>query len=751
MENVVKHIASLCESGKRTHNEDFVYPSEIASTLQIPAVNQLYIVCDGIGGANKGDVAARIAATSFAKYFAEYPPVLPIAQPFLDSALKYVEAAFDDYIKQHPECWGMGTTVALLYADSDGVNLIWAGNSRAYWFRKGERKYRTEDHTEVNQLVKEGKISEQEAQNHSRRHSILRAIQGSSYPTQLDVFHVNWKEIEEGDYFLLCSDGVLEAVKDNELNTLFAQAEDGQKIAEELQHQCQVESNDNYAAVVVQIGKKEAVAETTPETRNLNATENSEAPAFIAAEIPAFAETKTEEGGESESVETPKIEEPEVETPKVEAEVPKVETPKVELPKVENPVGHNPKTPPTLHEVLASDAKVAIGDTPEPAGSGMSATSMAILAVCLITLLGGLMYWYSSRNKTDKYKEYMTKADTFAKENNLDQASTYADSAYMAAVASENEKQQGDAMEFRNGIQAKKDEIALAAELEEAKKLETSSKYIDMLNAKAIYANIAQRTGDTDGKLNASITALDSKIAQTPPDAAYTQLMAAIKELCGQQNNVGAGEMMALVDKLAVKGKDKEKEKMRKDCNIGASEVAANDTRSLPTTKPANDNTTASTTNGDKPAPKPIVKPATPKSSPEVVASRDAGGNRPNVRTINNSGTATSSNHLAEGKRLYEKAKKENSNFVYAKAAAELEKAAAENKATGEAYYLLAVMYDEGKGVTRDAAKSLSYAKLSAQSAYHNGEAYYGNKLKKLGPNHAKEADMYLKRAAGKH
>lgn len=282
-----KQFAILCDAGKRTHNEDFVYPT--CEQTDIISVQDLYIVCDGIGGANKGDVAARLAASNFATYFSKFPPVLPIAQPYLDGALKFVEGAMDDYIKQHPECWGMGTTIALLYLDNHGANIAWAGNSRVYHFRKNQRKFRTEDHTEVNQLIKEGKITEQEAQTHSRRHSILRAIQGGEYPTQLDAHHIPWSEIQAGDYFFLCTDGILEATKEDELATLFGTGEGADKLNIELEHLCQIGSNDNFGAVIVQL-VGDAVS---PNTAVLTPVET---PTFDAEVETPHTETPVEEG-----------------------------------------------------------------------------------------------------------------------------------------------------------------------------------------------------------------------------------------------------------------------------------------------------------------------------------------------------------------------------------------------------------------------------------------------------------------------
>jgi protein phosphatase len=429
-----KQFAILCDAGKRTHNEDFVYPTNGEHT-EIISVQDLYIVCDGIGGANKGDVAARLAASNFATYFSKFPPVLPIAQPYLDGALKFVEGAMDDYIKQHPECWGMGTTIALLYLDNHGANIAWAGNSRVYHFRGNQRKFRTEDHTEVNQLIKEGKITEQEAQTHNRRHSILRAIQGGEYPTQLDVIHIPWGEIQAGDYFFLCTDGLLEAAKDDELATLFGTGENADKLNLELQHLCQIGSNDNYGSIIVQLmgdaDKVAAVSTVTAgetnydsevETRHLETpveegvTENvvplevvgdnlmaeipadflSDAPIVDAnaevSETPAVLETPNVVAEVSENVEevseeltekvgnleisAPVIETANIEAPVIEApvlETPVITPPVVEVPKIETPKIETPKVenPFTKTTTTTNSTVSNSGTNPQIAGNDL--------------------------------------------------------------------------------------------------------------------------------------------------------------------------------------------------------------------------------------------------------------------------------------------------------------------------------------------------------------------------------------------
>ena len=164
----------LSDAGKRPHNEDFVYPAVLGNADGIASVENLYIVCDGIGGLGKGDIAAKLTATHFADWFSKNVGIDTLTLTNVNQALKHVEGAFDEYIKQHPECWGMGATVALVFFNASGAYVAWAGNCRVYHFREGQKLYYTEDHTEAAQLLKEGKITEKEALVHT---AVFRFVQ----------------------------------------------------------------------------------------------------------------------------------------------------------------------------------------------------------------------------------------------------------------------------------------------------------------------------------------------------------------------------------------------------------------------------------------------------------------------------------------------------------------------------------------------------------------------------------------------
>jgi len=803
-----KQFAILCDAGKRTHNEDFVYPTSGEQT-DVTSVKDLYIVCDGIGGANKGDVAAKLAATNFATYFSKFPPVLPIAQPYLDGALKFVEGAMDDYIKQHPECWGMGTTIALLYLDNHGASIAWAGNSRVYHFRGNQRKFRSEDHTEVNQLIKEGKITEQEAQTHSRRHSILRAIQGGEYPTQLDAVHIPWSEIQAGDYFFLCTDGLLEAAKDDELATLFGTGENADKLNLELDHLCQIGSNDNYGAIIVQLAgdasKAAPIVAPTPET-NYDAeveTPHTEVPVeegvtesvppvemdsnSLMAEIPAEfqsdapivdanAEVSNSEAVEpSEMMETPNVvAEVEADADELSETVEKLEEvapvivtpvvtppPVVESPRVETPVNNTvnstrtttttttTSTPNPTISNSGSNPQIAGNDLPEPSSTSNSWLTSGIIALGTMVVLLCVWFWWSNSNSASgggSYNSYMVEAQKLYESGNYEEAISKADSAYKLAS---NEADKKEVNDLSTNIRTARMQREVESAKAEAAAYEKEGKYIDLFKAKSLYLDIVAKNADVDSSAAKNANRLAERMKGMNHEVAFGELIDEAKKLCGTNGEQAALFIEEAEHLDAAAGRHKEIAALRSSCKTGA------ETRDIAAGGGENTGGTSTTADKGGSKPNPATQPSLIKgggsSSKEVVASRDIpkGGETSRVAgpkaESKTTVTTPSSNSLSEGKRLYEKAKAQKSKYVYGEAAKNLEKAARSKPASAEAAYLLAVIYNEGLTGAKDAKKALDFAKQSADMNYPQGAKYYGTMLQKLGDT--KNAAIYLNKA----
>jgi PPM family protein phosphatase len=178
---------------RRRRNED-------AYVVQPP----LFAVADGMGGAQAGEIAARIAASVLRDSSGESGEAAIVA--LIQEANRQVyEAAATDETQA-----GMGTTVTAAVVEEDAVRIGHVGDSRAYRIRDGQLEQLTEDHSLVAELVRSGKLSPEEADVHPQR-SVITRVLGTDPDVDVDTFLV---DAQEGDIFMLCSDGLTSMVDD---------------------------------------------------------------------------------------------------------------------------------------------------------------------------------------------------------------------------------------------------------------------------------------------------------------------------------------------------------------------------------------------------------------------------------------------------------------------------------------------------------------------------------------------------------
>jgi len=202
---------SIMDPGKRENMEDNIFPPHGTA---LPT-DSLFIVCDGMGGHTKGEVASHLACESFAGYFAEHRDEA-ISEQFLNEAFDHVQDRFDDYLRKNREARGMGTTAVLTYLTGKSVAVAHCGDSRCYHIRGHQMRWRTKDHKLVEEWVDKGYITPQAALHHPKSNIITRAIQGAmiSY-TKPDIHFIH--DLKSGDYLFLCTDGIYEGLEDGQL------------------------------------------------------------------------------------------------------------------------------------------------------------------------------------------------------------------------------------------------------------------------------------------------------------------------------------------------------------------------------------------------------------------------------------------------------------------------------------------------------------------------------------------------------
>jgi protein phosphatase len=169
----------------------------------------LFAIADGMGGAQAGEVASKLAAGALE----EVDSGLLSGPERVTSLIQDANRRVYERASADPTASGMGTTMTVALLEGAEVTIGHVGDSRAYLVRDGELKQLTDDHSLVNELLKSGKLSPEEAETHPQRSVITRAL-GTEPDVDVDAFTI---ETRAGDLFLLCSDGLTSMVDDDEI------------------------------------------------------------------------------------------------------------------------------------------------------------------------------------------------------------------------------------------------------------------------------------------------------------------------------------------------------------------------------------------------------------------------------------------------------------------------------------------------------------------------------------------------------
>lgn len=176
----------------------------------------LYAVADGMGGHKAGEIASTLLIDVIREYFDKNNKRENFKIPtFINESIMLANLKIIEEASEKEEYLGMGTTVTMAVIDLS-ENIVYIGNvgdSRTYIIRDNKIRQITEDHTYVHELVKEGKITIEEAKAHPKKNIITRAI-GSEENIIVDIFEI---ELMENDILLLCSDGLTTHLSDSEI------------------------------------------------------------------------------------------------------------------------------------------------------------------------------------------------------------------------------------------------------------------------------------------------------------------------------------------------------------------------------------------------------------------------------------------------------------------------------------------------------------------------------------------------------
>ena len=178
----------------------------------------LFAVADGMGGAQAGEIASKLAAVALE----ETDLGALSGEERVKSLIQEANRRVYERSNEDPNASGMGTTITVALVEDSGVTIGHVGDSRAYRYREGSIEQITEDHSLVNELMKSGKLSPEEAETHPQRSVITRAL-GTDPDVDVDSFTL---ETQTGDVFLLCSDGLTTMVDDDSILGVLEQHHD---------------------------------------------------------------------------------------------------------------------------------------------------------------------------------------------------------------------------------------------------------------------------------------------------------------------------------------------------------------------------------------------------------------------------------------------------------------------------------------------------------------------------------------------
>jgi protein phosphatase len=272
-------VASVSDRGlndKRPLNED--------SFLSEPE-RGIFAVADGVGGAEAGEVASQTAVDVLSEAFRHRISDGDDVEDLMELAIQRANASIHQMANEHPKFSMMATTIVALHVNGLKATFGHVGDSRLYRLTsKGELRRETEDHSIVEEEVRAGRMTPEQAANHPSKNVISRAL-GAEPSVEVDMQTI---EIEDGTSFLLCTDGITRHLPDSELRDLLVSGQPIEAVCEEMKRRCYERgAEDNLTAVIVQVGTPKAMPVADAER-----TVDAKLPPELARTAPDVAEPR---------------------------------------------------------------------------------------------------------------------------------------------------------------------------------------------------------------------------------------------------------------------------------------------------------------------------------------------------------------------------------------------------------------------------------------------------------------------------
>lgn len=232
---------------KRKNNEDAIYIATEESSLK-----NLYIVADGMGGHNAGEVASNGTIEAFQEYAQSHIDSMQNENEILDilvEAVQYCNSVIYHKSIESEKLSEMGTTLIIAVILNNKLYVTHVGDSRLYLYRQGEIRQLTNDHSYVMELVRLGKITREEAAVHPNRNVITRAV-GTHQTIEIDTII---EPLLEGDKILICSDGLSTMVDDWEIEEVLKKELTGEEKVQALIDKANANGGlDNISLIIIE-------------------------------------------------------------------------------------------------------------------------------------------------------------------------------------------------------------------------------------------------------------------------------------------------------------------------------------------------------------------------------------------------------------------------------------------------------------------------------------------------------------------
>ncbi|MDP4093850.1 MAG: Stp1/IreP family PP2C-type Ser/Thr phosphatase [Bacillota bacterium] len=217
-----------------------------------PGIPVSFIIADGMGGHNSGEIASKMAVDSISSFILQYAERFVNEEVISEAIMEAVKKANEEIYTeaaQHKSNSGMGTTLTVAVINNKKIYIGHVGDSRAFLIRNNEMTLLTTDHTYIEELVKNGSITREEALSHPKKNVLVRAV-GCEENINVDIYVY---DIQEGDICLLCTDGLTNMLSENELLDIVKSSEDPEYICKELVNNANIRGGeDNITVIVVQ-------------------------------------------------------------------------------------------------------------------------------------------------------------------------------------------------------------------------------------------------------------------------------------------------------------------------------------------------------------------------------------------------------------------------------------------------------------------------------------------------------------------